>query len=330
MDLDQLITDRLSDPSLTLPVPAGALARVDRTARRLRNRRRSLAAVPALALVAMVPLLSGVGGGQSVQYATPDPTPSPTPPPLPYQPATAAMRLNCAVGVTEADFDRDSGFTVVLGFVTGDPVADCARAYRQEKGSAPVLRAYSDGHVYLTVIPASWTPLASYRLLPADFTVDVRRVALEQALDDPVDGADSDCLSDAQAIERARQIVRGSGLDYTVTKYDAAPIADGHEFCARALLPSEAGTKVLITANTPHATFAPTPTSRLVTLLRRDIAENCVSLAAARTAVTKDAAEAGVTLAAEAIVTTRTGGDRCTRVDLFQGGGNPIVILRSS
>lgn len=325
MDLETLLADSRYD----LPVPAGALDGVDRAARRLRRRRVALLAVPVLVAVP-VGLVAAAGGDPSatVQYA--GSSASPAPPPLPYQPPGTAMRLNCAAGVTQQEVERDGGFTVVSSFLNGDPVVDC-RLVRSQQGEPDVpLTAYEDGHVALTVVPSDWSLPARYHALPAGFHVDLRRVAAETALEDPIDGPDesTDCYSTQAAKDLTRQVLDQVGLPtYTVSALDGTGPADGRSTCAYVIFPSEAGTRVLMGS---HQAESKAP-SRLRDLLRHDVAERCLALDDAISTVEHDALAAGAEGKGLSIIRRQDEGTAsCTRIDLVVSGGPPVVVLRNA
>jgi hypothetical protein len=328
MDLDTL----LADPCFDLPVPAGAMEEVDRSARRVRLRRRVLIGGPVLAVAALgvSPLGSGTPSG-SVTYA--DSSASPEPPPLPYQPPETAMRLNCAAGVTQQEVEREGGFTAISNFFTGYPLVDCAQI-RTQQGEADVpLSAYGDGHAALTVVPSSWTLPARYEALPAGFHVELARVAAETALEDPIDGVDESagCYSETAAIAMAKAVLREVGLpSYSVRSLEVARGADGVTMCAFAIFPTEAGTQVLLQGH-PYERFRDTTQLRFRDLLRHDVAQRCLTLDEAIAKVEQDAAKAGDSGRGFSIARrTDRGPTSCTRVDLVLSGGGPVVVLRRS
>ncbi len=328
------LTSQLHDPAYDLPVPPDALTSIRRRARALRRRRQALIAVPSVAVVlAVLPLLGGGGQASTLYGAGAQPTPSPTEPPLPPQPPQDATSMNCVIGGTEADFGKNGG--VIANLLTGDPVADCAELGRQQGFSVP-LRAYGDGSVFLTVVPASWTVPPTYVPLPDGFTVDAKRLALRQALEDPIDGAsytldDNPCRTDDQAIADAQAILQGLALTYDVQKYDAAPVANGTSICARALL-KEGSRTVLITANDRFSSepAARTPLHQFLSSLATDVARACLTRAEATKAVQNAAVTATLPSSGYRIETTTVGGGRCTRIDDVSFATYDVIILRTA
>jgi len=336
MDIEQL----LADPAYDFPMPPGTLGRIDRRARRLRRRRAALTVLPILVVCGAVTTLLSAQPGTGFRHApygasaSPTSSPSPQPPSLPYQRANHAMVLNCAIGVTEQEMQRFGGFASITNFVTGDPVEDCAALMViQGVGTPPTLTAYADGHVYLTVVPSSWTMPASYKPLAAGFHVDLARVAAEHALDDPIDGpapSSTQCLSQRDAVDLTRTRLNEVGLpSYTIDVLEPARGADGSTTCAFAIFPPEDGTKVLIQGGDNLPPTGSGPTYRFINLLRRDVAGRCLSAVAAEAKVKDDARSAGLSTRQYTIVNRADRGGDCTRVDLADGG-RATVVLRSA
>lgn len=338
MDLEEL----LADPAFDVPMPAGALGRIDHQARGLRRRRAAVMVLPLLIVGGAATTLLGATLGVGSPHAVYGPAaPAATSPslrpasPLPYQRAEHAVLLNCAVGVSEQEMQRFGGFTSVSNLVTGDPVADCAALMRAHDATTPPpLTAYSDGHVYLTVVPSSWAMPASFKPLPAGFHVDRARVAAQQALADPIDGpsAESDqCLTETDAVNATRTVLSEVGLpSYTVDVLKRERGANGSTTCAFAIFPPEEGSQVLIQGANKSTVTLTGPVQRFIGLLRRDVASGCLSAAAAEATV-RDDAQAVPLAAGEFTIINRTSRDGgCTRVDLAGQGERAVVILRSA
>lgn len=321
----------LSDAAYDLPVPAGAVAEVQRRSAQVRRRRRVLLATPAVALaVGLVPLLAGNGGRSHTLYGGEvRPTASPTPPPLPYQDPKAAVRMVC----TDREYGSQDPYQGALDgrIVTGDPVADCARMGRQNGFNVP-LTAYYNGRVSLVVVPAAWKLPAEFKPLPAGFRTDVRRVAASVMFEDRVDGlvfGNGRCLSDAEAKAEARDILDSVGLDYEINSYGDGPKANGSSVCAWVAFPTEDSKAVLLIDHDMSNDIRTLPTTgwyRFINELRTRIAERCLPLAQARQQVTVAAEIAHVP--DYDVITTTAGGARCTRVDFQASGPRVPVILR--
>jgi hypothetical protein len=245
------------------------------------------------------------------------------------QPPATALKINCSVNITRAEFVATGGFTSVLDTTTGDPVADCASAYEQLGQVAPALRAYDSGSVFVWVIPADWPVPAAWRALPTSFRNDARRLALKQRLDDPVDGpaGPSICRS-SDAVEAQ---IRGylSDLDmegWSVDRLPGAAAGDGTASCAFAWVDEGADQRVQIQAGPPYLgepAPAERPYRRLVARLRSDIADRCLPMAEARAAARSAVAEAGMDVT---ITAADAPAGRCTRVDLTPGGAVRIIL----
>lgn len=343
------LTSLLADPSYDLPVPPDALTGVNARAARIRRRRRVLAASPALAAALLLLPLAGGDDTAQVRYGDgAQPTSSPMPPPLPYQPPERAMTLQCVIDGTESDFRTNGGAHTDL--LTGDPVADCADLGRQQGLDVP-LRAYHDGSVFLTVAPAAWTLPSRFRPLPDGYTVDAKRLALQQALTDHLDGVsfsgvgDSPCRTDAEAIAAARQVVSQVGLTYEVEKYDASPVADGSTTCAGAFVKDGFDTVLVVAVERTSSRPKSRPESvqpaehaalqrlerlyRFREALQEHVGRACLSIGDAADRVRADATSNGFGPSEYRVLTTSVGGDRCTRIDEVSGGAGINVVLRT-
>ena len=341
MNLDELFADDLFD----LPVPAGAITAVHRRSSRMRQRRRVLMTVPVVLAGAVLATLAvgGTGGAKTAKLAT-DPSASPTPPPLPYQQPSAATTMFCVEEDTHGAVDLSAGVSGER-LITGDPVADCAR-YGRERGFDAPLAAYSDGSVYLTVVPASWKIPATYRRLRADFRVDDRRLAASLMLEDPIDGVDVSstprlCRTEEQARGRARELLDQAGLHYDIKRDDSTPKPNGVTICAWAILSNEDTQTVLLEGHDitldPSESLSPSPgpgselagqIQRFIGELRTRIAERCLNLGQAQQQVVEAAAVSGLSPAHYETLPTTVAGDRCTRIDIQVAGARLPVILR--
>jgi hypothetical protein len=219
------------------------------------------------------------------------------------QPPATALKINCSVNITRAEFVATGAFTSVLDTTTGDPVADCASAYEQLGQVAPALRAYDSGSVFVWVIPADW-PVT---------------------VDGPA--GPSICRS-SDAVEAQ---IRGylSDLDmegWSVDRLPGAAAGDGTASCAFAWVDEGADQRVQIQAGPPYLgepAPAERPYRRLVARLRSDIADRCLPMAEARAAARSAVAEAGMDVT---ITAADAPAGRCTRVDLTPGGAVRIIL----
>jgi hypothetical protein len=287
------------------------LESIDETPGRRRRRRRLfvLAPIGVVALAATGGLAYAVMGGQ---------------------PPATALKINCSVNITRAEFVATGGFTSVLDTTSGDPVADCASAYEQLGQVAPVLRAYDSGSVFVWVIPTDWPVPASWRALPTTFRSDARRLALKQRLDDPVDGPGGPgtiCRSSDAVEVRVRGYLTELGLQgWSVSRLPGAAAGDGTTSCAFAWVDEGADQRVLIQAGPPYlGEHAPEerPYRRLVARLRSEIADRCLTMAQARAAAQSAVDESGMDVT---ITAAEAPAGRCASVDLTPGGAVRIIL----
>lgn len=262
-----------------------------------------------LALTAGV-LTAGTGG---LAYAV-----------LSGQAPTTALKVNCAVGTTEAEF-VSSGFTTIIDVHTADPVADCASEYERLGLPVPALRAYTTGTVFLSVVPQSWRVPESWHPLAADFRSDASRLVLKQRLDDPVDGPGAECRSTAAVHDAIQHEISQLGLaGWSIEPAPGATEADGKAACAFAWVDEGAQKKVLVQSGPPFPHDGDdTALLRLLARLRSDIANRCLTMAEAKAAAERALAETSI----PAAVSTAPGAAaRCTAVDVVPGGALTIRL----
>lgn len=238
-----------------------------------------------------------------------------------------ALKLNCAAGISQSEWDRFANFTNVLDTASGDPVADCADEYVRVVGAAPELRAYQTGSVYIQVMPSTWTVPAGWKPLPSTFHNDSSRLELKQRLDDLVDGPRSACRDIAAAEALVRRDLAELGLtSWTVERLPDASKADGGAWCAMAFLDEGGSTKVLMQGwQTPMDGGG--ELRSLATYLRRDVAGQCLTLPAAQRVTKTDLEKAGLKVAESKVTALVDATAKCTRVDLVPAGLT-VVVLR--
>lgn len=242
-------------------------------------------------------------------------------------PATA-LKINCAAGVSQQEFEAEGGFTAVIDVVSGDPVADCARQYQHLGGEVPPLRAYESGSPFVWVLPSSWQAPSDWRELTSGFRSDSDRLTLKQRLQDPVDGPAADC----RTTEATEELVRSYWTELALSGWTLAPApgaesGDGVALCAFALLDEAGGSTVLIQTGPP----LPEGTSdqerayrSLIVALRERVADPCLALPEAEREV--EALLAASTVEATVSAAPEASGP-CTSVDLVTGGGPFTVTL---
>jgi len=242
------------------------------------------------------------------------------------QPPQTALKVNCAVGVSQAEWDQFANFTGILDTSSGDPVADCAAEYVRLEGAAPPLRGYQTGSEYITVIPADWVAPASWRALPPTFRTDAARLELKQRLADLVDGPQSQCRTAASAEAMVRSDLAELSLtDWTVERLSNASKADGTSMCAMAWVDEGAAKKVQL-QGVQGGPSGDDAVARLAALLRHDIAENCLTLAQAQRATESDIGKAGFKIAESDITALVDPAAKCTRVDLVPAGLIAVML----
>lgn len=242
-------------------------------------------------------------------------------------PATA-LKINCAAGVSQQEFEADGGFTAVIDVVSGDPVADCARQYQQLGADVPPLRAYESGSPFVWVLPSSWQAPTDWRELSSDFRSDTARLTLKQRIDDPVDGPAAGCRTTEATEDLVRSYWTELGLSgWTLAPAPGAVAGDGVTQCAFALLDEAGGPTVLIQTGPP----LPEGTSdqerayrSLIVGLRERVAGSCLAMPEAEREV--EALLANSTVEATVSAAPEANGP-CTSTDLVTGAAPFTVVL---
>lgn len=261
-------------------------------------------------------VLSLTGGGLAYAY-------------LAQQPATTALKINCAFDLTEAEFNRDQNFTSVLDTSSGDPVADCASQYVRVTGEAPPLAAYEVGGVYIAVMPAGWKAPSTWRRLPSTFRSDALRLELKQRLEDLVEGPHGTCTSADDAEVYARKQLADLGLTaYTVRRLTQAGWANGETGCAMVWVDEGGKSEVLLQGLEVHdvAIGARPNAHDIATRLHAWIVNDCLPLPRAVQLARKAITDAGFDIHTGQVRAFEDSTARCTRVDLLAAGDNTIVL----
>lgn len=308
-----------ADPTAQLRARRATLRAAVAPRARKRHRARQTTAIGCAGLVV-------AGGG--VAYAV-----------LAGQAPQTALKVNCAVGVTQAQFDKEHSFTSILDATTGDPVADCAAQYQRLQGSAPRLTAYDVGASFVFVLPADWTVPTSWRPLPSTFQNDAARLELKQRLEDLVDGPESRCSTTDDAERDARADLASLSLTgWSLTRLPSATKADGRNACAFATIDEASsltiniGSKSDITditdinGNPVVMTGRPSPVTDLAARLRSDISRSCVTLQASKGIVLRAISASGLRPQDANVQTIPDNAASCTRVALIPGGMINIIL----
>lgn len=263
-----------------------------------------------MALVAALSAAAAAGSG-GIAYAV-----------LSGQDPQTALKVNCAAGVSGAEFAKDHEFTSVIDVQSGDPVGDCAAEYARLGIPVPALRAYSSGSVFIWVVPSSWSVPPQWQPLDSAFRSDTSRLTLKRRVEDPVDGPAAGCRSTDAARRGVTEVLTALHADgWSITAPPGASpadaSADGSTSCAFVHVDEEGKKVIYLQAQPPVPAGEQPDYDRLLARLRTDVAQKCLPMGAAKTATQRALADTGV--AAEVTAAPRAG-DRCTAIDLVTGG----------
>lgn len=153
-----------------------------------------------------------------------------------HQPASTVLGLACSAGTSQQEFQQAGGnLSSYVGASSGDPVADCAAEYDRLEVAAPLLRGYTTGESYLSVVPEAWPVPSDWQPLAVDFRTVPARLELSQRLGDVLDGPQSRCRS-AEAVEAIvrRDLADLAMTGWTIKRLEQAERADGQDWCALA------------------------------------------------------------------------------------------------
>lgn len=204
---------------------------------------------------------------------------------------------------------------LVIAAVSGDPVADCARALNKAGFQPPAMAAYTNeagGVVVLedgTDVPADLQPLGD------EFRQDVSIIELEAALNDVTTGLEADCYSTDEAVPIIQRTIADFGFEWSV---DVVRTADGESTCAISYLEPETST-VGLTAVEGSAPGDDQPWIALGSQLTAALEEECLDLAQAASLVNDLAEDLDMT---EMMSITETEDEQtaCTRATVTVGG----------
>jgi hypothetical protein len=214
---------------------------------------------------------------------------------------------------------------------TGDPVTDCGDFWRHATGSeAPALKAYQDTYSHIQVVPADYAVPATWRPLQVGVVQDTEQILLNEALGDAIDGLQSRCFNEGDAVARAEEIVRASGFSGWPVRLDhtsATPLGPPPQCWQAAAIPRDHQVHGgpgpdLATARVPQV-------EQLAEPLRQSLTQ-CWSLTTAVERVHAAIAESGFPSEVQRGFEIRqipTPSATCTRIYL-NGGGNIVLTLR--
>lgn len=165
--------------------------------------------------------------------------------------AVGAVGLGTGAAVSVTQFLQPDGlsFTCVLGTDTdsaqiqkratvADPIAACRREW-PTAAEAPELAVFMDTYGSVFVAPAAWDGAGlEVSQVAEDVAFDPRPARLQAALDDWIDGLQSDCFSNDEAVARIEADLERLGLVGWSVRFEdnggREEPADGIRTCARA------------------------------------------------------------------------------------------------
>lgn len=202
-------------PAARLPEDAGAGA--------TEPRRRRVPRSVAFGAIAVGAVGLGTGAAVSVtQFLQPD-----------------RLTVMCVLGTTADSEQVEKRATVA------DPLASCRREWSSE-ADVPELAVFMNPYGTVFVAPESWDS-ANQDAEPVaqDVAFDPRPARLQAALDDRIDGLQSDCFSQEEALSRVESDLQRLGLVAWSVRSDdnggREEPADGVQTCAWAFVPEEDG-----------------------------------------------------------------------------------------
>lgn len=231
----------------------------------------------------------------------------------------------------------------VIDPATGDPVADCAAAWRDETGTEPPpLRAYTDDYGNVYVLEAGEAPLSGWAPLEDGFRQDVRVGQLEDELDDVGRGFDSGCFTRQEALLLVTSQFERLGLDDWTVRVDPPSFPNGStpgpETCATYVhyMDDEQPRQVVIRAFSVGDTWSgPSEARELARSLYEhmvtDPAHRCLTLDEALSLARDEAERLGFDLAGpgigfETLEAPSGSGPICARPATWVGGLVQVVL----
>jgi hypothetical protein len=229
------------------------------------------------------------------------------------------------------------GNDAIIAAASGDPLADCAANWRRSTGSnPPKLVAYDNGLGGITVMAVGETPPPGATALPDGATQNVSLVAVQQSLDDYVDGLNSGCFDSTTAVEMTQQTLTRYGLtDWTISAETGGSSSsttsqepDAKPVCVRTSILDPATRTVQLRGAAGDVAPSDAQYEKLAAKLR-PIAQECLPLDAAAKAVRSAADSVGLSEAGNGYQLTEVSDKRagCTTID-ENVGGTIFLILR--
>jgi hypothetical protein len=246
--------------------------------------------------------------------------------------AVAAVVIAAATGAGWALTHRDArettavdciigGATTVIDATSGDPAADCAAVW---PAPVPRLQAYDDGTGGVVVIPRSqkapegWTPIASQ---------DVALIALQESLDDHVNGLASACFDLSAAKSFAQRQLDWLGfVGWTIGVRQSSPSAG---LCYGGL--AEPQTKTLTLMASGDQSGSPDWPPRQLANSLRPLTQECLSMPAMRSQVEQRASRLGMSQRVQdsrnyVLDSSRDDTMRCASVRETVGGTTHVIV----
>ena len=247
--------------------------------------------------------------------------------------AVAAVATTVAAGTAWAVFGgaTDSTATgcyisensvLIVDAVTGDPVADCARAWERETGSVPELMAYDTGNGGIAVVPRERDVPSEWSALDPQDRQNPQLIQLSTALDDTLDGLLSDCykLAPARAIV-ARELDAAGLTGWRVTAERGE--ADGVKTCTFYVADAPTRTVALIPVDGGIDPGSNAPHARMAAALREALDDDCRTRSELA-ALTREAAQ---TSDAEVQINEVPDPDQaCASADIRVGGAVAVTV----
>lgn len=245
--------------------------------------------------------------------------------------AAVAVLATAAAGYA---LTRDVGTTTevscpdgIVDAVTGDPVADCASLWRQQKGTEPPpLVAYDNQRGGIEVVPADAAVPSDWAPLDAGVTQDPRLIELDAALADYGDGLNAECYTPAAARPLAEAALQRLGLADWSVRIDPERLG-GDGTCAVHVLDPDAKTVVLFGLEMAPPP-ADAPFARLASRVQEEIDDQCLTLQEAVDAVRRIAADLGIDEPAGELIihSVPDASATCSRTDVNVGGSIEVTV----
>ena len=246
----------------------------------------------------------------------------------------AAALVVLATAAAGYAFTRDVGTTTevscpdgIVDAVTGDPVADCADLWRQQKGTEPPpLIAYDNQRGGIEVVPVDTSVPLDWRPLGGGVAQDPRLIELDAALADHGDGLNAQCYLPGPAVPLAEATLQRLGLaDWSVHVDRDRKGGDGT--CAAHVLDPGERTVILFGLETEPPP-ADAPYVRLARAVQDQVDDECLARGRAVDVVRRIATDLGIDETAGEVVIHSVPDDSavCSRTDVNVGGRIEVTV----